>query len=278
MHIDPEILDKLHKPAQRIIDNKNMNDDEKLELLYDINTQFKLTTQDKIPVNDIEARFMKGKKGNFLIAYNVQSAVDYDTKLICATNVTQKPTDHYELPSIADKAINNINKVPEYMSVDTIYLNQISLLYFADKGINGLIPTRKQSKEKIGKLNPNPFQKDHFTYIPELNAFKCPNNDYLFFYKQYTQPNNDETKPDIVKRLYNNYNACKHCKSRGKCIQTSQTHKTIIEYGSQMQKAMQAKMEKEEYKKEYTKRSSVEGPFGILKEHRTLDLSPCNVG
>ena len=271
VYIDDETLDKLHKPAQRIIDNKNRSDEDKLELLYDINTQFKLTTQDKIPVNDIEARFMKGKKGNFLIAYNIQSAVDYDTKLICAINVTQNPTDHYELPAIADKAINNTNKVPEYMSADTIYLNQISLSYFADKGIDGLIPTRKQSKEKIGKLNPNPYHKDHFTYMPELDAFKCPNNEYLFFYKQYTQPNKDETKPDTVKRLYNNYNVCKHCKSREKCIQASQTHKTITEYGSQMQKAMQAKMEKEEYKEEYAKRSSVEGPFGILKEQYQIE-------
>lgn len=146
--MDDETLDKLHKPAQRIIDNKNMGDEDKLELLYDINTQFKLATQDKIPVNDIGARFMKGKKGNFLIAYNIQSAVDYDTKLIYAINVTQNPTDHYELPAIADKAINNTNKVPEYMGADTIYLNQISLSYFADKGIDGLIPTRKQSKKK----------------------------------------------------------------------------------------------------------------------------------
>ena len=39
-----------------------MNDNEKLELLYDIETQFKFTEQDKIPMNDIEARMMKGKK------------------------------------------------------------------------------------------------------------------------------------------------------------------------------------------------------------------------
>ena len=42
--------------------NKEMNDNEKLELLYDIETQFKFTEQDKIPMNDIEARMMKGKK------------------------------------------------------------------------------------------------------------------------------------------------------------------------------------------------------------------------
>ncbi len=33
-----------------------------------------------------------------------------------------------------------------------------------------------------------------------------------------------------------------------------------------MQKAMNQKMEKQEYKDEYAKRSSVEGPFGIFKE------------
>ena len=63
---------------------------------------------------------MKGKKGNQMVAYNIQSAVDYDTKLICAINVTQRPTDHFELPEIAEKAINNIGKVPETMSADTI--------------------------------------------------------------------------------------------------------------------------------------------------------------
>ena len=82
-----------------------MDTEDKIELLYDIETQFTFTGQDKIPVNDIEARFMKGKKGNFIVAYNIQSAVDYDTNLICAINVTQNSTDYYELPPIAERAI-----------------------------------------------------------------------------------------------------------------------------------------------------------------------------
>ena len=80
--IEEEILDKLHKPAKNLIENTKLSDKEKLEKLYDIKTQFTLTGQDKIPMNDIEARKMKGKKGNFHIAYNIQSTVDYDTKLI----------------------------------------------------------------------------------------------------------------------------------------------------------------------------------------------------
>ena len=266
LEIDLQKLEKLNKPAQKILNDNEMSDDEKLELLYDIRTQFKFTGQDKIPMNDIEARMMKGKKGNFLVAYNVQSAVDYDTKLICALNVTQNPTDHYELPAVADKAINNMGKVPKYISADTIYLNQISLSYFINKGIDGLIPTRKQSKEKIGKLNSNQFHKDHFFYISDLDLFMCPAGQPMYFYKEYTEENEDPDKPNKIKRLYNNYYACKHCIHNKDCLTEKQTHKTITENGGRLERAMFFKMEKEEYKKEFSKRPSVEGPFGIFKE------------
>ena len=59
--------------------------------------------------------------------------------------------------------MRNINTKLKYISADTIYL-KISLFYLADKKINGLIPNRKQTKEKIGKLNPNPYHKDNFEY------------------------------------------------------------------------------------------------------------------
>jgi len=112
VEIEQKTLDKLHKPAKSLLENDKLSDNEKLEVLYDIETQFTFTGQDKIPMNDIEARKMKGKKGNFYIAYNIQSAVDYETKLICAINVTQSPTDHYELPKIADKTLLNLGKTP----------------------------------------------------------------------------------------------------------------------------------------------------------------------
>ena len=269
--IEEEILDKLHKPAKNLIENTKLSDKEKLEKLYDIKTQFTLTGQDKIPMNDIEARKMKGKKGNFYIAYNVQSAVDYDTKLICAVNVTQSPTDHYELPQIADKAIKNLGKIPEHMSADTIYLNPTSLSYFKNNNIDGLIPTRKQSKEKIGKLNKNPFHKDHFEYDGENDAFKCPAGQYLTFYNQYTIESKDPEKPEKIKRLYNNYEACKNCKFKKDCISQKQSHRTITENGNRLQIEMYFKMEKEEYQDEYSKRPCVEGPFGTLKEYYHIE-------
>ena len=269
--IEDEILNQLHKPAKNLMNNTKLSDNEKLEKLYDIETQFTLTGQDKIPMNDIEARKMKGKKGNFYIAYNIQSAVDYDTKLICAVNVTQSLTDHYELPQIADKTIKNLGKTPEHMSADTIYLNPTSLSYFKNNNIDGLIPTRKQSKEKIGKLNKNPFHKDHFEYDGEKDAFKCPSGEYLTFYNQYTIETKDPEKPDKIKRLYNNYEACKNCKYKKDCISQKQSHRTITENGNRLQIEMYFKMEKEEYQEEYSKRPCVEGPFGTLKEYYHIE-------
>ena len=48
----------------------------------------------------------------------------------------------------------------------------------------------------------------------ELNSFKCPEGKNLHFFGQYIEPHKDPEKPDKIKRLYSNYNACKNCKSR----------------------------------------------------------------
>ena len=74
-HVSPESLEKLHKPAKRILEKKDMDDEDKLELIYGIETQFTFTRQDRIPVNDIEARFMKEKKENYMVPIisNLQS-------------------------------------------------------------------------------------------------------------------------------------------------------------------------------------------------------------
>ena len=203
-------------------------------------------------------------------------AVDGTVKKAYNSNnnvITKKETqillDYFSGLSVDLKKLEKLHKPAK--NTDTIYLNQISLSYLADKKIEGLIPNRKQSKEKIGKLNPNPYHKDHFQYDYKLDAFKCPENNYLHFFGKYIEPHKDPEKPDKIKRIYNNYDACKNCKARNKCCSSSQTHRTITEYGSEMQKAMNKKMEKQEFKDEYAKRSSVEGPFGILKEQFNIE-------
>lgn len=73
-----------------------MYDEDKLELLYLIETPYIHRTRNVH--NNIRAIFIKNKKGNFIVAHNIQFAANYDIKMICTIHVTQNPTDHYKLP------------------------------------------------------------------------------------------------------------------------------------------------------------------------------------
>ena len=46
----------------------------------------------------------------------------------------------------------------------------------------------KAKQRKIGKLNINPYHKDNFEYDYELDAFKCPENEYMYFQAKYIEP------------------------------------------------------------------------------------------
>lgn len=116
----------------------------------------------------------------------------------------------------------------------------------ADNKIDGLIPNRKQSKEKIGKLNPNQYHKDSiFEYNYELDAFKCPEGEYLQFFGKYIEPYKDPEKPDKIKRIYNNYEACKKTvKNETNVAQPHKHTEPSQNTDHKMQKAMNQKMEK----------------------------------
>lgn len=79
----------------------------------------------------------------------------------------------------------------------------------------------------------------------------------MYFYKEYTQLSEDPEKSNKIKRIYNNYCACKTCIHRKSCLSEKQTHKNITENDGRLERVMFFKMEKEEYKREFTKRPSV---------------------
>lgn len=141
--ISADELNKLRKPAKKFLIKEDISHEDKIELLHEMRTQLTMSGQNTIPVNDIEARWMRNKDGNSQISYNIQSAVDTTTKLICAVNITQNPTDHDELPEIVEKTIENIKTQPKMISANTGYHNATSIEYLKTKGIQGIIPNRK---------------------------------------------------------------------------------------------------------------------------------------
>ena len=262
--ISADELNNLRKPAKKFIIKEDINREDKIELLHEMKTQLTMSGQDTIPVNDIEARWMHNKDGNSQISYNIQSAVDTTTKLICAVNITQNPTDHDELPEIVEKTIENTKTQPKIVSADTGYHNTTSIEYLHNKGIKGAIPDRKQTHKQKNQINPNPYHKDHFKYNYKDDTFTCPEKQTLYFKYQYQRPAQKENKPDRIERKYMNYEACKNCTARKKCTKSS--HRIISEFANENTLKMKEYMDSQEGQNEYKKRgSTVEAPFGILK-------------
>ena len=168
--------------------------------------------QSSIGINDITARWMYNKQHKTQLSYNLQHGVDTKSILICGINVSQSPTDHYEIPALMEKVLKNLNGIkPEIVSADTIYRTIINLTYLKEEEITILTPTRKQEKESINHLNANPFSIDYFQFDSIKDIVICPNKKELKKYGPYA------CKPDKFgfqreQYSYSNYEACKQCK------------------------------------------------------------------
>ena len=274
---DEKIISKLRKPAYNLLYD-NMKLKQKIDFLYHLKEELKSSGQKTIALNDSEARWMLNKKGKEELSYNLQTAVDYTTKLILAVHVTNHPTDHYQLPPTLTKAIQNSPIPLNKISADTGYHNEVSSQILQEYELDGYIVNRKQTKEHKKKYNPNPFHKDNTIEIEGTNSFLCFNNELLTYKYQYTVVNKNQKKKDDpyeIKRIFNNPEACYECPYTKLCFTDSHTHRQITEYGSEYTQQMKFKLETKEGKEEYKKRGkTVEAPFGTLKTQYHINQLP----
>ena len=86
-----------------------------------IDKRFDETGQNTVPINDPEALHVTDKKGNKIVGYNIQAAVDNATKMFCLIMISNQATDHGLFPEIFTKLVNNIGIIPETCSADAAY-------------------------------------------------------------------------------------------------------------------------------------------------------------
>lgn len=274
---DEKIISKLKRPAYNLLYD-DMKLDLKIDFLYHLLDELKASGQNTCALYDSEARWMLNKKGRKELSYNLQSAVDYTSKLILAVHVSDKPLDHYQLPPTLVKAIQNSPVPLDKISADTGYHNEVSMSILEKYELDGYIVTRKQTKDNRNKYNPNPFHKDNMIEIEGTNTFLCFNNELLFFKYKYIVKNNakkEDTDPYEIKRIYNNPEACYMCPFKKLCFTESHVHRQITEYGSEYAQQMKYKLETTEGKEEYKKRGkTVEAPFGTLKQQYHINQLP----
>lgn len=215
-----------------------------------------------IPVNDIDSIHLANKQGQADVGYNIQTAVDYETKMFISLIVSQKATDHYQLPEIMDKSIKNMGKYAEYNCVDAGYNTFRTLVYIDERGANVLMDNNRSAKLRNGHKNKNKFHKDHMDYNVQEDYYKCYNNKKLHYQK--TNARWDKKKKDyVVESIYHNKKACKNCKFAKECC--GDDYRVVKLSNGSLAKEMLLKFEDYENIIEYTKRfSTVEAPNGTL--------------
>lgn len=263
--VDMDELEGLRFPARKFINREDLSNKDKLKYLNKIMERFDETGANTIPVHDIDSIHLYNKDGNPDVGYNIQTAVDSESKMFIALIVSQKATDHHQFPDIMNKSIENMGIFPHFACADAGYNTRRTLEYVEEIGLNALIDNNRSAKLRNGHSNDNKFHKDNMNYNIQEDYFTCHNHEKLFY--QETKVKWDEKKQDYdIQRKYYNKEACAHCKYSKECCTTK--YRTVSISGGILALKMMLKFEEYENVIAYTKRfSTVEAPNGTLKIH-----------
>jgi len=92
---------------------------------------------------DPESRIMKTKDG-FQQCYNAQAAVDSDSQVIVACDLTSSATDVNQLVTVTDQIQQNTGEIPKELSADAGYCSEGNIEHLKNSGIRGYIAIGRQ--------------------------------------------------------------------------------------------------------------------------------------
>jgi len=215
----------------------------------------------KINITDIEAAFMKERKGCTTTCYNAQASVDEDSQIILAVDVVNEPNDQNQLINMVNRTKKIVGNSISEVKADSGY-NSIKNL----KGVSKLCDEYYINDSNINKINNEKykFNKVNFKYDKEENIYICPCGKKLYFEKEYK-------KDGTLVSAYRG-KECLTCPFREECIKSKSKSicKTIIRQKDEdIIEENRAKLMTEEGRKKYVKRMhTVEPIFGDIKHNK----------
>ena len=144
--------------------------------------RLKDTPDGQISVTDPDARSMATRgKGTGLVGYNVQTAVDAETHLIVAHEVTNVVHDRAQLAPMAKAAKAALNAEELDVIADRGYFSGTELLACHEGGITATVPRPETS----GNRKKGMFVKADFNYDAATDTYTCPAGKMLTY--RYTR-------------------------------------------------------------------------------------------
>ena len=91
---------------------------------------------------DPDSKIMKGTDG-FIQAYNAQAAVDAESQVIVAHDVSNQPVDTEHLQPMVEQVIARHRRRPRRLLADAGYCSEANLAYLGQRGIEGYVATER---------------------------------------------------------------------------------------------------------------------------------------
>ena len=244
------------QPAE--VEAKTKRLKEKIELLRlqmqkleQVQEQIKQQPDGQISTVDPDSRVMISK-GQGVVGYNVQAAVDTQNHLIVAHEVTNIGNDRAQLSKMAKAAKQEMAADNLQALADRGYFNGPEIKACEDAGIEAFVPKPLTSNAKADGR----FDKSDFVYLSETDEYRCPAGESAI------HRFNTVERSGLNVRVYWS-SACIGCPQKSECT-TSQyrrirrwEHEDVLE---RMQERLNTKTDAMT-----VRRRTVEHVFGTLK-------------
>ena len=220
------------------------------ELLV-IEVQLNESPDKQVSLTDPDARSMK-TRGNGIVGYNVQTAVDTQHHLIVVHEVTNAGSDRDQLSSMAKQAREAMASETLSVLADRGYFKGEEILACHDANITAYVPKPMISNAKAeGRFN-----KDAFVYDPTKNEYVCPAGEALIW------------RFSSVEKGMNMHcywsSRCQSCALKPQCTPSTERRVRRWEHEAVLEE-MQRRMNHAPDMMRVRKRT-VEHPFGTLKQ------------
>jgi transposase len=223
-----------------------------MDKLAAIEKQVLASPDRQLSLTDPDSRSMATSgRGSGVVGYNVQVAVDTESHLIVAHEVTNVGSDRAQLANTAQaaKAALHVDKLEAV--ADRGYFNGEEILACEQTGITVTLPKPMTSSAK----SEGRFGKQDFVYLADENAYRCPAGEklkYRFTVEEHGQK---------LHRYWTD--ACHTCPIKAQCTTGRERRITRWEH-EEVVEAVQARLDKNPEAMR-TRRETVEHPFGTLK-------------
>lgn len=210
------------------------------------------TPDGQVSLTDPDARAMAtSARHSGMVGYNVQSAVDTETHLIVAHEVTNQGFDRDQLSPMAIAAKTALDREDLNTIADKGYFSGAEILSCHTAGITTTVPRPATS----GNAAKGWFVKADFLYDPARDIYTCPAGNELIY--RYTR----EEGGLQVRRYW--INGCQTCPVKGRCTTSTERRITRWEH-EHLIEAMQERLNRDPDPMTL-RRCTVEHPFGTIK-------------